>query len=329
MPNHSSTFDLPPELRRVDGSRRKVGFELEFSGISLDETAEAVKTALGGDLRSASSAECVIRTEALGDFTIELDWAYLKRKASEEDPKDAGSGWLGRLSQAASLVVPVEVVCPPIPVTELSALNPMVGRLRDAGAVGTEESLIAAYGVHVNTEIPRLNAETLFSYLRAFALLQWWLVAVHEVDATRKVSPYIDLYPEAYLKRVLAASQATMDEIFAGYLEHNATRNRALDLLPMLAEIDRDRVCDAVDDPRIKSRPAFHYRLPNCHIERRDWSLADSWNAWCVVERLAARKEDLDALAENFLSADRPILGVGRGNWVRFIDRWLKDRALV
>jgi hypothetical protein len=120
-----------------------------------------------------------------------------------------------------------------------------------------------------------------------------------------------------------------MDEIFAGYLEHNATRNRALDLLPMLAEIDGDRVRDTVDDPRIKARPAFHYRLPNCHIERKDWTLADSWNAWCVVERLTARQDDLDSLAKAFLESDRPILGVGRNDWVGYMDQWLQDRALV
>lgn len=172
--------------------------------------------------------------------------------------------------------MPVEVVCPPIPVTHLSALEPMVGALRKAGAVGTEESLLAAYGVHINTEVPRLDASTLHSYLRAFAVLHWWLVDVHEVDPTRKVSPYVDLYPEAYLKQVLSQSDSTMDRIFAEYLEHNASRNRALDLLPLLAEVDEKRVRGAVDDPKIKARPAFHYRLPNCNIERAGWSLDES-----------------------------------------------------
>jgi hypothetical protein len=205
----------------------------------------------------------------------------------------------------------------------------MVSELRRAGAIGTEESLIAAYGVHINTEIPRLDADTLFAYLRAFAILQWWLVDAHEVDATRKVSPYVDLHPEVYLREILSKSESTMDEIFTNYLDHNASRNRALDLLPMLAEIDSDRVRVAVDDPKIKARPAFHYRLPNCHIERPDWSLASSWNTWCVFERLADRKDDLDALAAEFLAAGRAILGVGRNDWVKFIDRWLKDCALV
>jgi hypothetical protein len=120
-----------------------------------------------------------------------------------------------------------------------------------------------------------------------------------------------------------------MGEIFADYLEHNARRNRALDLLPLLAQVDEQRVRCAVDDPRIKSRPAFHYHLPNCHIEHPDWSLASSPNTWCVVGRLAERKDDLDNLAAEFLAADRPLLGVGRSDWVAFIDQWLKDGALA
>jgi hypothetical protein len=84
-----------------------------------------------------------------------------------------------------------------------------------------------------------------------------------------------------------------------------------------------------VDDPKIKARPTFHYRLPNCHIEDPDWSLAGEWNTWCVVERLAGRGDDLDALAAEFLAADRPLLGVSRGDWVARVDRWLQDHALV
>ena len=329
MPHDNIEFELPPRTKKEDDTPRMAGFELEFSGISLDRAAEAVQTALEGRRESESSAERVIQTSSFGEFIIELDWDYLKRKASGTDRGEEGSEWLEPLSQAAALLVPVEVVCPPIPLNDLSVLTPMVRGLREAGAVGTEESLIAAYGVHINTEIPRLDPDTLFSYLRAFAVLQWWLVDAHEVDVTRRVSPYIDLYPQAYLRQVLSKSKSTMDEIFDDYLEHNASRNRALDLLPMLAEIDSDRVHEAVDDPKIKARPAFHYRLPNCHIEDPDWSLALSWNTWCVVERLAGREDDLDALADRFLAAGRPILGVDRGDWVGFIDQWLKDRALV
>jgi len=329
MPNHPTRFKSPSVTRKADGSPRTVGFELEFSGLTLERTVDALRSALGGKLQSKTAAQRVLHVDALGDFTVELDWDYLKRKAAEEAQQEEDDEWIEKLSEAAALLVPMEVVCPPVPMTDLESLNSMVGALREAGAVGTEESLLAAYGVHINTEIPCLDAATLFSYLKAFAVLQWWLVEAHEVDASRKISPYIDLYPETYVKRVLCASEPGMEEIFDAYLEYNASRNRALDLLPLLAEIDEDRVRRAVDDPKIKARPTFHYRLPNCDIERSDWSLTSSWNTWWVVEQLAHRPEDLGELSAAFLDADRPILGVSRKGWIEFVDRWLKNHALA
>ena len=329
MAMRTAEFDLPPVTMTDDGNPRMVGFELEFSGITLDDTAKVVERVLGGSSHVRSAVEQVVRVDGLGDFRIELDWDFLKRKAAEDAPFEEIGHLMEKLSQAAAILVPVEVVCPPIPVTDLDALNPIVAALREAGAIGTEESLIAAYGVHINPEIPSLDAATLHSYLKAFALLQWWLVDIHEVDTTRKISPYIDLYPETYLNQVISKPKASMDEIFADYLEHNASRNRALDLLPLLAEIDEDRVRAKVDDPKIKPRPTFHYRMPNCHIERPDWSLAAAWNTWCVLERLCRRREDLEALSRKFLDAARPILGVGRSEWVALIDQWLKDQELA
>jgi hypothetical protein len=225
------------------------------------------------------------------------------------------------------VLVPVEIVCPPIEITRLDSLDPLVESLRAAGAVGTEESLFAAYGVHINTEIPALDAATMFRYLKSFALLQWWLVDRYEVDPARKLSPYIDLYPEAYLRQLASLQDADMDRIFEDYLAHNATRNRALDMLPMLAQVDEARVQQAVDDPRVKARPAFHYRLPDCHIEKPDWSLCSAWDSWLKVEELGDRAEWLEELGAAFLDADRPVLGVNRSEWVAYIDRWLVDHA--
>ncbi len=320
-------FPLPPSPRNDAGDYRLVGFELEFSGVTMEQAVAALADSLGAEAREQSVAETLLEVDDLGEFNVELDWAYLKRKAAESGDEKSDEEWLELLSQAAALLVPVEVVCPPIPLDRLDALEPMVDALREAGAVGTDESLIAAYGVHINTEIPRLDADTLFAYLRAFALLQWWLVDAHRVDPARRLSPYIDLYPEAYLRQVLERDKASMDEIFADYLEHNATRNRALDLLPLLAEIDEARVQRAVDDPRVKPRPVFHYRLQDCHIEKRDWSLTEAWNTWLEVERLAADGDALDALAARFRDAHRPVIGVKRRDWVETIERWHRDRG--
>jgi len=329
MPDRASPYNVPSALYGPRGKPRRVGFEIEFSGISLEQTGAALQAALGGRLEEKSAAECLLHVEGLGDFGIELDWSYLKRKAAATQRLGADTAWVETLSQAAAMLVPIEVVCPPLPVTALDSLDGLVIALREAGAVGTEESFLAAYGVHINVEIPCLDAATLFSYLRAYAILQWWLVEAHRVDLTRRVSPYIDLYSETYVQLLLSQAAPTMTEIFDDYLVCNANRNRALDLLPLLAEIDGDRVRQALDDPRIEARPAFHYRLPNCHIERPGWSLAQPWNIWWAVDELAQRPDDLAELAAAFVDADRPLLGVNRNQWVEFIDRWLKDRRLA
>jgi hypothetical protein len=337
MINQNVCFKLPPITRKIDGTPKRVGFELEFSGLSLGQTADALQAALGGRLEKKNRVEWTVHVEALGDFKIELDWHYLKCKA-EENAEEAQYGkqpdlftqtWVDLLAQASALLVPVEIACPPVAVTGLEVLLPMVASLRKAGAIGTEESLLAAYGVHINTEIYSLNSATLFPYLKAFALLQWWLVDAHQVDVSRKISPYIDLYPEAYLRKLLSQPQPSMAQIAADYLAYNPTRNRALDLLPMLACWNKEVVQKVVDDPRIQARPTFHYRLPNCRIDREDWSLAEAWNKWWVVEQLAHRPADLEKLGLDFLIAERPLIGISRRDWVEYMDQWLRDNGLV
>lgn len=328
MPEYVGEFRVPSRRNTETGHARLIGFELEFTGLSLDQAAEALSRSLGGRTRTKSVAEREIEVEGLGRFTIELDWGYLKRKASAQE-RDRDEEWVEFLAQAAALVVPMEVVCPPVPLDRIEAVNPVVDSLRDAGARGTEDSILAAYGVHINAEIPCLDAATLFSYVRAFAVLQWWLVEAHDVDISRRISPYIDLYPEAYLREVLRPFSGGLEDILAMYLEHNPSRNHALDLLPILAEIDVRRVRGAVGEQKVNARPAFHYRLPNCHVERPNWSLAREWNRWWVVEELAARPKDLERLGREFLDAERPLLGVKRSAWVEHVGRWLRDHALA
>ncbi|WP_299200585.1 amidoligase family protein [uncultured Amphritea sp.] len=321
------TYKLPPCTTNAEGAERRVGFELEFSGLTLQQTSDIVKKTLGATLQSATAAEHKLHAQGLGDFNIELDWNYLKQKAATAGEENREL--LDLISDAASLLVPIEVVCPPIPLSRLSALDQLVTALRNAGAIGTEESIIAAYGVHINAEIPRLDAANLYAYLRAFSLLQWWLVEAHEVNTSRKISPYIDLYPEKYVIKLISGPPPDMDTLFSDYLKHNGSRNRALDLLPLLAVIDENKVRSRVDDPKINARPTFHYRLPNCNIEHPDWSLALSWNTWWIIEQLAASPELLDKLSRAFLEAGQPLFGVSRKQWTEYIDQWLTDHALV
>jgi hypothetical protein len=302
-----------------------VGFELEFTGLSLSQASEAVIQALGGEIVKKHKALHVITVDDLGEFQVELDWNFLK-KTAEENP-DADHVTL--LRDAASLVVPIEVVCPPIAITALHRLDPMVSELRRAGAQGTDDSLLAAFGVHVNAALPALDADTIHRHIKAFSLLQWWLVRAHDVNFSRRITPYIDLYPEAYVKEIINTESPDISRVFDSYLKHNATRNRALDMLPLLAHIDEEKVKKAVDDERIKARPTFHYRLPNCAIDDAEWDLSQSWNLWVVVERLACQPDLMDQLGKDFIKASRPLFGINEQLWIERIDECIKSHALA
>lgn len=319
-------YRLPSVTRTREGTCRKVGFELEFTGLDLEQTTRVVETVLGGTRICESAAACQVDAPELGTFIVELDWDFLKRKAARQTP-DRNGDWIDLLSQAATWLVPMEVVCPPIEMTELDRLDPLIDALRDAGAKGTKDSMIAAYGVHINAQVPSLDAEVVLAYLQAFSLLQWWLVDAHQVDLARRISPYVDLYPEAYLQVLFSCDKPDFSQIISDYLIYNASRNRALDLLPLLSCVHADMVQNAVVDPKIKPRPAFHYRLPNCQIDHPDWSLARPWNLWWVVEELAQRPEDLAMLKKRFLSMHRPLIGVNRTDWTIWMDQWLRDHA--
>ncbi|MFO7913279.1 MAG: amidoligase family protein [Desulfotignum sp.] len=321
-------YKLPSVTHTRNKKMRKVGFELEFTGLDLNQTTAVVEQVFSGKRTSASPAACVVSVQELGDFAIELDWHFLKKIALQQNRVKSGD-WLDLLSQAAALLVPMEVVCPPIAVSDLDRLDPLVRELRRAGARGTEDSMIAAYGVHINTEVPHLDASCLAGYLRAFSLLQWWLVDAHQVDFARRISPFVDLYPEAYLKQLFSRTAPGQNQISDDYFQHNASRNRALDLLPLFAHMNADQVRRAVSDTKIKARPAFHYRLPNCQIDKPDWCLALPWNTWWVVEELAQRPDDLQDLGQQFLAMHRPLLGVSRNDWTALMSRWLQDHALA
>lgn len=319
-----TVFSQPPQPKMSNGSYRRVGFELEFSSLDVASTAEAVARALNGSAYAKSAAKWLVDTQ-LGEFKVEIDWQFLQRLAADQGEKANDEAWLDSLSQAASIVVPVEVICPPIAVNELNALNDLVDALRSAGAKGTEESIIAAYGTHINPELPQLDAATIVAYIQAYAVLQWWLVEQHHVNTSRKLSPYIDLYPEDYVRQVLDYDDPDLAQVIDDYLAANPTRNRALDMLPLFTHLDRERVMAKLDDKKVNARPTLHYRLPNCRIDDPQWSLADEWRIYCIIEKLVQRPKALAELSHAFLAAHRPMLGVARQPWIEYVSKWLKE----
>ena len=326
-------WKLPEALEKADGSPRRVGIEIEMQGIDIADLADLTAEVLGGTVERVSSAEYNVKVQDTGEFRVEVDFALLKELASdrEENIEKGGAGLMDfavdLLGGASAMLVPCEIVTPPIPMPSIpEPLDALVQRLRAEGAKGTRQSMLYAFGVHLNVEPPDLDADTVLAYLRAFVCLYDWIVEDSDVDLTRQISPYIRPYSRDY---DLLVSDRDYDpdwpQFIDDYLEHNPTRDRALDMLPLFAHVDAQRVKAVVDDPLIKARPAFHYRLANCCIDEDGWSVARPWNRWAQIEQLAADRDRLAACLQAFATDRERALRSLDKRWAQEVSRWLAD----
>lgn len=304
---------LPRRTHDRDGGPRRAGFEFEFGNLPIAETASALQMALGGSVESISPFEAVLHHSALGRLKIERDADLLKstryRKTLESlgiefTPGSVAHDIETNIDNASRMLVPCEVVTDPIAFADLGLLDQLVATLNALGAEGTQESIIYAFGLHINPSLPTEDSVDILRFVQAFLLLHGWLVETAGTDRTRRyLTPYIDPFPQQYLERVLDSGyRPDTGELIDDYLEFNPTRNRALDMLPILTHLDAERVMAALpaDERRlVKGRPAFHYRLPDCKINVPGWSVATPWNHWVYIEKLA---ED-EALLTELISA--------------------------
>jgi hypothetical protein len=309
----AAAVTVPPRPRRADGALRRAGFELELAGLGVTEVAEVVKRTLGGEIDEKNPFLADVLGTRLGDFSVCVDAELLTSERYVELLESLGidlepvlkqkvDTWIGRV---AGLVVPTEIVTPPLPIDRIVELETLREALRLADAEGTRASLRYAFGLHINIEAPDLEASTLAAVLKSFVLLYEQIVTAGEIDISRRVTPYIEPFGDDYVRLLHDPTYwPHTDQLIADYLRFNPTRNRPLDMLPIFAEIDRDAVERAApEDERslISARPAFHYRLPNCMVDEPRWTLALEWNRWVEVERLAADPRRLAFLGEQAL----------------------------
>ncbi|MSU90021.1 hypothetical protein GE300_10405 [Rhodobacteraceae bacterium 2CG4] len=312
-------FDPLPRPEGPDGAPRRVGAELEFGGLTPETAAEVVTEVLGGSALPDGTDVWVVTGTALGAFRVELDTAL---KADGTD--------LERLGRSvARPVIPVELVCPPVEVDDLPALDRLARALADAGAEGTRASALFAYGMHYNIGCATFDAGYLHSVIRAFAFLEDLLRHRFEIDIARRALPFVDPYPRAFVD-ALATQPAPADGAALArlYLMHNPTRNRALDMMPVLALAHRDQI-DRVLGPGnpVSARPAFHFRLPDCRLDEPGWTMADAWNRWVLVERVADAGGVLETLAGDW-RAHRHSWTTVRGDWWPLVRSRLDEAGL-
>jgi Putative amidoligase enzyme len=322
-------FTLPHPVCNRRGQVRTVGVEIEFGGVSLPEAAEAVRAAYGGELCQGHEHRYTVATP-LGEFEVTFDSALLSDKKYEQvldrlglsadGVKGAVEGALRRIGGA---FLPLEVSTPPIPVTQLREVNRLEQALRDRRAEGTRAGLLYAFALHFNPEAPDPHdAAGVANTLRAFLLLYDWLFRRADVDTLRRILPFINPFPDAYARHVIDPDYAPdVGALIDDYVRANPTRNRPLDLLPLLAFNDKDLTGrPELAGQKVSPRPTYHYRLPNSLIDDPRWSIAQEWDRWVLVERLAGDAELLRGLARAYLDWDSTILGYLTDRWVTYLD---------
>lgn len=310
------------------GKTRRVGVEIEFGNLPLHQAADLVVDVFGGQKKEEKPNVWSVTNTKVGDFVVELDADFLHR---EKPPLGASSDVIDRVKdeayrivgQVSASIVPVEIVAPPIPFDELSDLNILIENLRRAGGEGTGASALKGYGLHLNPEVAETKSPYLTRVLKAFLLLESSLWQDMSVDWTRRLSPFIDRFPEEYARKVIDPGyEPSLEQLIGDYLEFNPTRNRDLDLLPLFMDIAPDQIEGRVDTKLVKARPTFHYRLPDCQLDDASWNIDVEWRRWLCVEAAAADNDFLDEMGMAYVRASD---ADGVQSWPQQIERKLRQ----
>jgi hypothetical protein len=319
----SPSYRTPPRLKTEEGRIRRVGVELEFAGVPIEEAVAIVCELYGGEDDARSRFEHRIHQTKFGEFRVELDskpllaGKHLSMMSKLGIHDDRALNVVDSAFQRVAQVwIPCEIVAPPIALTELPEIESLRAALCRSDARGTKASVIYGFGLQLNVEAPSRDPETLLRYLQSFLVLYDWLAEVVDIDVTRRLGPFINVFPAEYRRKVLDPGyQPDLDTLIDDYLAANPTRNRPLDMLPIFATLDEHKVTEgAKDSDKVNARPAFHYRLPNSMIDDPAWSIAIEWNRWCEVERLAHDPHRIRELEEIF--AFRAAGDLGRRAWI-------------
>lgn len=341
-PDSAPAFPAPPRVLGPAGDPRRVGVEIEFAALSARDGAAVIQDLFGGRVEEVDPHRFRIRDTVLGDFVSELDSQYVhgEKDAQVAAAEDAPDGPLGDLlrrfqddvrtlvGDVSSLVVPCEIVCPPVPLATLGRIEEALRVLVEAGAEGTRANPLYAFGAQLNVEIAGGSDDHdtdawILSMLKAWMLLSDWLRGVMGTDLTRRMTAFAGAFPKDYALTVVdPAYWPDRAGLIDDYLTANPTRNRELDLLPLFSWLDGERVAAVVSDTRVTPRPAFHDRLPDANLGEPGWGLGVEWRRWLLVERLADNRALLDAMGAAYLAHHDRVLPAA-GSWAMKASEWL------
>ena len=296
-------------MTETQGSERRCGVEIEFSGLDAHQAARVVAGAIGGTVEDTGRHTAIVRGTSIGDVKLGLDTRYAE-PAKNPGLIDNVLDKLHLRDEAAELLkdmlpVPVELVTEPLTRNQFAGLDRVIAALREAGGEDTRDGALYAYGLHLNPELQG-GPERAIRIAAAYAFAERYLRHRTPPDNTRRVAPFVDPYPDHYvlaLARGFRGEPPTLPQFIDLYAYHNPDRNRGLDMWPLLGILDPDLAETEHGGPIKNARPTFHYRLPDSLVGVEGWSPRADLDRWEAIERAADDAqafERLRAAAQDF-----------------------------
>lgn len=271
---------------------RRLGIEVEFGGLSARQAADLVQKKIGGHIREEDAHRFIVEDTRLGALRLELDSKYVH---STDDASSLERRLRRFAGEVGGIVVPTELITEPLPIDDLPHVDALIDDLAANGALGTQQPHLAC-GLHLNVSWPDPDIASILRIFQAYLLQAPTLREEIAPDTTRTLLPFIGRFSRQFEDKVLdPAYQPDLAGFIADYCKANPTKNRELDLLPILASMNRTAVADALGQEPQAVRPAFHYRLPNARLGDPDWSVEREWRRWQKIEALAADEDQLSA----------------------------------
>lgn len=259
-------------------------------GPSVRRAAEALARASGAVLVEEDAHAFRILGGPAGDVAVELDLRHVHPERHPDLPGAAPGPLAAAVAgHVAGPFVPRELITGPLPPADLPLVDDLLDALREAGAGGHGATLLAgSLGLHFNIDPPDLEPAGILAVLAAYVASEPVLRAAIGGGDPRRLAAMPPPFPDAYADRIRApAYRPDWPELTRDYLAHNPTRDRGLDLLPLLLDREPALVRAALPVEKITARPVFHYRLPQAHPGDPSWSVVADWNRWVALEARA------------------------------------------
>lgn len=318
-----------PRPRDASGAPRRVDIEITFGGLSERAAARCLRDSLGGQIEDGAAHEVCLTDTAIGTVRIHPETGLNGQTITAQSR--LGFGPMRR-------VVPVGLVTEPMRPEVLPVIDELRHALRERGSRNAGDSRFIGFRVHLNPAVAGASVHDILPVARAYALLEEWLhsadPAVDAAQGAAALSQSADPYPCDFVDDLVRdAPNWSLDAFWCMYLHYNKTRNRGLDLLPLIAHLSPGRL-DGLHDciGTVSPRAAFHYRLPDCRLDREDWSLAYEWNRWVMVERLADDPHLCARLAkdwQDYRAAGHRLRSGARRDWCNHVEGFLRRHSLA